>query len=354
MPKLLRSSETMGCGATIKLDSGEVVYVSIAQVGVLVRKSDMSGGLIKTLMSNFFGAKLYNESNVYKNAQTAQALSMMYPEQAPGLQFKNPVLAAFSNAIWHCASAAEVCVVLNEAASKISQLEQDDVAEFAETQAANISPQPQCERLDNCEAGRIRMTDPPRNAECNFALLRIAERQTQSDADWVKRTLRKIAPRPSPDFNERLHSAAGVVVQMLLHDASAKSGTSILDAQFDDIPKGFHIVVLFGLCLVIAVVVLLRKEGQTIDQKAVGLGMVGALLFMRSRKQQIEQYDLAHILLMKFVKAGGKFTEWQNDLIRLVRMYLLASVDERLQKYDYPALFGSMLKTLISAVELPT
>ena len=118
MPKLLRSSETAGCGATIKLDSDEVVYVSIAQVGVLVRLSDMSGGLIKTLMNNFFGPKLYNESSLYKNAQTAQALSMMFPEQAPSLRFKNPVLAAFSNAIWHCASAAEVCVVLNEAAAK--------------------------------------------------------------------------------------------------------------------------------------------------------------------------------------------------------------------------------------------
>ena len=115
MPKLLRSSETAGCGATIQLDSGEVVYVSIAQTGVLVRHWDMSGGLVKTFLSNFFGPKLYNESSVYKNAETARALSMMFPEQTSQLRFKNPVLAAFSNAIWHCASAAEVCVVLNEA-----------------------------------------------------------------------------------------------------------------------------------------------------------------------------------------------------------------------------------------------
>ena len=121
MPKLLRSSETAGCGATIELDSREVVYVSIAQIGVLVRLWDMKGGLIKTFLSNFFGPKLYSEYNVYKNAQTAQALSMMFPEQAPPLQFKNPVLAAFANAIWHCSSAAEVCAVLNEAAAKMPQ-----------------------------------------------------------------------------------------------------------------------------------------------------------------------------------------------------------------------------------------
>jgi TPR repeat protein len=127
MPKLLRSSETAGCGATIELDNGEVVYVSIAQTGVLVRKWDMNGGLIKSLLSNFFGAKLYNESNVYKNAQTARALSLMYPEQAPPLCFKNPVLAAFSNAMWQCASAAEVCAILNEAMAKAPDLEEEAV-----------------------------------------------------------------------------------------------------------------------------------------------------------------------------------------------------------------------------------
>jgi hypothetical protein len=125
MPKLLRSSETAGCGATIELDNGDVGYVSIAQTGVLVRKWDMNGGLIKSLLSNFFGPELYNESSVYKNAQTAQALSLIYPEQASPLTFKNPVLAAFSNAIWHCSSAPEVCTVLNEAMAKVPQLEQD-------------------------------------------------------------------------------------------------------------------------------------------------------------------------------------------------------------------------------------
>jgi hypothetical protein len=163
------------------------------------------------------------------------------------------------------------------------------------------------------------MTDPPRNPERTFALLQIAERQTRSDAGWIKRALGKRAPRPSPDFNSRLNSAAGVVVQLLLQDASEKNGTSILDAQFDDIPNGFHIVVLFGLCLVMGVGVLLREEGQTIDQKEVAINMVSALLIMRSREKQIEQYQLAHILLMKFAKAGGKFTEWLNDLTRTAR-----------------------------------
>lgn len=137
MPALLRSSETVGCGATIKLDSGEVVYVSIAKVGVLVRHVDATGGFFKTVMSNFFGAKLYSESSVYKNAQTSHALMLMFPDQSPELRFKNPVLSTFSNAIWHCGSAAEVTIVLNEAASKISELE--NTAHDAQLQSAFVA-----------------------------------------------------------------------------------------------------------------------------------------------------------------------------------------------------------------------
>ena len=140
---------------------------------------------------------------------------------------------------------------------------------------------------------------------------------------------------------------------MILGDACTNIGKSTLDAKFDRLPKGLHITVMFGMCLVMGIAFLLREEGHTVDQQKVALHTVGALLLIRSAEEKLEQYELAHILLMKFAKAGGKFTEWQNNLTKLVSMYLLASNDKRLQKHDYPALFGCMLKTLISAVELP-
>jgi hypothetical protein len=124
MPKLLRSSETAGCGATIELDSKEVVYVSIAQSGVIVRLWDMHGGFFKSFMTNFTGPLLYNEKNGYKNTQTGMQLKLKFPKQAPELNFKNPVLLAFSNAIWNCASAARVAAVLNEAATNAPAAEE--------------------------------------------------------------------------------------------------------------------------------------------------------------------------------------------------------------------------------------
>ncbi len=186
-----------------------------------------------------------------------------------------------------------------------------------------------------------------------LALLQTGGEAEKSDAIWFRRFFGKVVPKPPQDFNSRLNSAAGVVVQMIIHDACNNIGKPTLDAQFGEIPKGFHIIVTFGMCLVMSIAFLCKEEGNTIDIKTGCGNLVGALLLMRSPEEKIEQYQLGHALLMKGVKAGGSFTEWQNDLDQLLRIYVLASNDNKFKEYNYPSLFGSMLKTLISAVELP-
>jgi hypothetical protein len=44
-------------------------------------------------------------------AKTAASLDTMFPEKTPALKFRNPVLSAFANAVWHCSSTAEVSIV---------------------------------------------------------------------------------------------------------------------------------------------------------------------------------------------------------------------------------------------------
>jgi hypothetical protein len=113
MPKLVFSSEKAGCGATIELDNGETCLISVAQTGVLVRS--YKKGFLSGIVGSFLGPVLYNEKKVYLVAETAASLSSMFPQQNHYLNFKNPVLRAFSIAVWNCATAAEVAVVLNEA-----------------------------------------------------------------------------------------------------------------------------------------------------------------------------------------------------------------------------------------------
>jgi len=120
MPILLQWSETTGCGATIKLDNGDVVHVSVTVARVTVRQWNLSG-LLMTAISRFFGPKLYKVTNVKRIGRAAGALRLIYPVNKPGLpHFENPVLAAFTNAICQCGSAAEVSNVLNEAVSRLA------------------------------------------------------------------------------------------------------------------------------------------------------------------------------------------------------------------------------------------
>jgi hypothetical protein len=98
-------SKRGGCGATVRLETGEPCWVSIAQSGVLVKKSRL--GLL--------GAILFSEKNAYKISRCEIALAYLFPENRFPDGITNPNLRSFLNAILHCHSAAEVCQTLNEA-----------------------------------------------------------------------------------------------------------------------------------------------------------------------------------------------------------------------------------------------
>jgi hypothetical protein len=115
MPKLLKSRETGACEATIELDNRDVVFLSIARAGVLVRLLELKSSIINGLLGNWLGVTLYDEKELSRHEQTARALSTIFSDQASAVMFNNHELAVFANAIWHCATAAEVSVVLNEA-----------------------------------------------------------------------------------------------------------------------------------------------------------------------------------------------------------------------------------------------
>jgi len=98
-------SKQRGCGATVRLETGEPCWLSIAQSGVLVKKSRFG----------ILGATLYNEKTVYTNSLRGIALAYLFPEKRfpDGVMDHN--LRSFLNAILHCHSASEVCKTLNEA-----------------------------------------------------------------------------------------------------------------------------------------------------------------------------------------------------------------------------------------------
>src|ERR1051326_3521407 len=128
LPKILYSSETVGCGAALELDSKEICLISVTRrAGVRVRGSDGRSG---RLWVRFFGTILYEERNAYKVAQAVAALNSLFFDQVLPVRFRNPALAAFTNAVWHCSSTAEVIWKLDEATTAVAPPPAESYAEL--------------------------------------------------------------------------------------------------------------------------------------------------------------------------------------------------------------------------------
>jgi hypothetical protein len=94
-----------GCFANVRMDNGDPMFISVAQTGVLVKKSRLG----------WFGPKLYQSSTVNDAAETARALDSLFPEYVVPDGMTNAALRSFTNAVLHCSSTPEVARVLNTA-----------------------------------------------------------------------------------------------------------------------------------------------------------------------------------------------------------------------------------------------
>ncbi len=125
MAKLVgfRDSSTQ-CWSRVALTSGDPIWISVAQSGLVVKRSRMG----------LWGAKLYVEANVFNAAMTAKALAHLQDEDLTPVTMTNPVLKAITNAVLHCESAAQVAERLNGA---IRRKERAPLAE-----ATSVTPRP--------------------------------------------------------------------------------------------------------------------------------------------------------------------------------------------------------------------
>lgn len=110
MIKIISFKDVVGgaCWARFKTDTNEPCWISVAQDGVIVKKSNIG----------FFGAELYKEKNLYFVAKTAEAFLNFYTDDLTPDGIKNPVLKSFSNAILHCRDLSDVIHILNTAYKK--------------------------------------------------------------------------------------------------------------------------------------------------------------------------------------------------------------------------------------------
>ncbi len=327
MPKLLRSSETSGCGATIELDSKEVVYVSMAQSGVIVRLFDLRGGFVKSMISNFTGPLPYNEKNVYKNLQTSLQLKLTFPQQAPELDFKNPVLSAFSNAIWNCASAARVTIVLNEAAINAPRAE-----ELAERvglmEAADAAQQSGTERIARYDLSKRPYTR---------ALLNLAVELTSEADRWSG----SIALEEPKAFEADIDRAVLFVAVAIVSGAALGASAGLL---MPGDPNSF-LVATFAIIVQNS----LSEEGYSLNQD-ITISVMKVLFVTLGPDEIVKVYQDGHSLFWRFVEArktSQKAREFFDNITELTYYYV---IDTNIREKDTnQKLFQRLLKSLIAA-----
>ena len=348
MPKLSYSSETVGCGATIELDSTEICIVSIARSGVLVqshKKGIFLGGLR--------GAKLYSETDIYKATKTALALAAMYPE--PSLAFKNPVLSAFANAIWHCSSAAQVCIVLNEAMANAPQTQED--AEYLAGllkafQDAHKKPPERPPEPKRTHAERLANIDLQKRPMTQSLLLRSAAANDDNER-WLNSQGRTLREEKQPTLAEAIRGA--VLGDALQITEDAKEAIGLKWKPFlagDPLPAHTDAIVVFAFFVTVHIMGQVKKEGYetTSEDRNMLPEVVNILFLMGSTEEKLKIYNASHGSFIKILRSDApNVRQWRDNLSSLVHLYMLN--DEKLKRVGFSALFGFMLRSLVSAAE---
>jgi hypothetical protein len=93
----------------VRMDNGHCVHIRVSKTGVRVRKSRV----------RFFGAKLYESKTPDDATTVAEKLRVVYGDELipPGME--NPVMKAFTKAVLHCSTVAEVTDVLAAATDRL-------------------------------------------------------------------------------------------------------------------------------------------------------------------------------------------------------------------------------------------
>lgn len=95
------------CYANIRMDNGDPVWISVAQTGVVIKKSKVG----------LFGPKLFVSRDAYHAAKTAEVLDARFDDTVipEGYSFSDPVLKALVKACLSCSRIEEFTLLVNEA-----------------------------------------------------------------------------------------------------------------------------------------------------------------------------------------------------------------------------------------------
>jgi hypothetical protein len=285
---------------------------------------------------------------------TAKALHHLYPENRlpPGLT--NLVLGAFTNAVLHCSSPAEVSTVLNraiETAERSFGASVDELPISVGRSDGGGRQGPQEVARTQCE-----ITTPDDLAGQHFtaALLARAEADANDGVTWMRETLGKTVERkPLRTLEARVASAVGTIAVGLAMRAADRAGVR-LPLPNQSPTKETPVVAAFGLVIAATVTDMVAEEGTACDWNAQVSGFFNAFYLIHSPEAKLALARNAVRIFRDLWSADSQnVREWRDAMRMLAKCYVLQASTPNLamKSLDCDRLASEMLRNVLQAVE---
>jgi hypothetical protein len=188
------------------------------------------------------------------------------------------------------------------------------------------------------------------------ALLLIAAQENAESKAWLSSLGMETRGLDLEKLEAQINSALGLVALKIVSDAMGEA-LGKKDAHFvkcampgEKFPPYVHLLSAFAFCIVSIIACFLHSEGSRpkFDTEKPFSGLIGPLFLLRSvdEKKQIFQNGMKSYKFLANCREQN-IEDWFQHLSRLVNLYLLD--DESLKAIGFSRMFGSSLKSLLSA-----
>lgn len=187
------------------------------------------------------------------------------------------------------------------------------------------------------------------------ALLLKAARLTDQTDRELRDIVGKTKPLPElPTLEAKINSAAYVVNLSMVTEAQQAATGKFVHLPNDPIPADVPFVIAFGFLLQAPIAAMLKQENHELLGREAAMALVNNMFLMHTIEERVGVLQKASAIFSSFAKTDApNVREYVADIEKLVLGYVFEAVNDApaVKNADFPKLFGSMLKTFLSARE---
>jgi len=186
------------------------------------------------------------------------------------------------------------------------------------------------------------------------AILVEGHRASEEARAEMESAVGKVRPRAEvPTLDDAIRSAISVVTGELMSKVMKRQGYEMAMPGFE-LPHGYPVLIAFGVFILTELCEKVREEGRSVDANINAAEWINSFLVLQNGdvKKEIYLESMRHFNgLVAATEDGVK--GWRENMLQLLNFYCLELQHTKAPSgdIDLVEVFGSMLKSLMSAVE---